>query len=346
MAAECAQEVRAEQVVSCSVGTLIQQSLVGFPFTLNLVGSGEKGLNCGKPYASHICNNPECGKVYYRRSRCKNKACPDCYGRWIALERDRIMSRLDVGISLHPDKRLVAVDISPDPTKVDPDASRIELNALIQEGYRYATSKGVLGGAALFHPWRTTKEADEASIKANLHVWDWIRSQIGLVDITAFYDYSPHLHLICFVDWLTPPEEKEGWIYKTKEIKGAGGKWHVQDFRGDPGNLEKYLEYLLGHTGYVEEGHFESVRWFGSCSRIKFKTELVKEKLEPEIHNCKICGADLEEFWRWCRINYFYFMRGEITPNFGDEIEAAHNGEDPPPDVEKWLVTDLGEVLI
>lgn len=192
------------------------QSLIsdapGYVLSWIMVGRGEVGVNCGVPVATKGCDNPDCGKIYYVRHKCRRRACPTCYKGWIYEESTKITARLlsYESIKRNKGKRLVHLILSPDGPFAP--GTREELRALFNDGYKYLKEKGVEGGALVFHAFRTTKDAKRKAKAAHMKKWAWIRKQ---ENYERYIVYSPHMHCICFVGHLKKPEEGEKWIYKT-----------------------------------------------------------------------------------------------------------------------------------
>lgn len=303
----------------------------------------EREWTCGDLRANWVCGNPECSKPHYSPIRCKRKACPNCYGGWIAEERDKIVARLlsEEARKRHVGKRLVHIVLSP--ADNDPPQTKVELNKLIREGYEYIKGKGALGGAVIFHPFRALPITKELSRKENKKVWAWIREQLHL---EQYYRYSPHLHLIAYVGHLEPPEKGEKWIYKTK----VDSRGHVINLlqpsktKNKEENIKGLAYYLLTHAVTIKdnESSFESVRWFGSCSRIKFKTTEEEEealKSEREPPKCKLCGSPLIPFWEWIKSYWVDIDAGGMPPPpYMSEIENALHGEPPPDNAKDFLI--------
>jgi len=304
-----------------------------------LVGRGEKGEGCGELAAAYICDNPECGKPHYTVFHCRRKACPNCYGDWILHQRDKAVARLLSSESMQRNKgkRLVHIVLSPS-EELKPQ-THAELDLLFDEGYRYIKGKGAEGGLVIFHAFRATKEAKRKARKAGLKVWEWIRAQDN---VEQWYRYSPHMHLITFVNHLKPPEKGEKWVYKTitRDKK-------VVDFLRKAKRekeLKAVIYYLLTHAVTLkgEEDSFHSLRWFGSCGYNKFKTTREEEEVieQPEREmKCKICGGTLIPLWKWYERWYEAMEYGDVDRcRYWDEVVDVFSGNGPPDDAEDFVV--------
>jgi len=329
--------------VSCLLGESINfskengslQSYFSVPPIPNLnfilVGKGEPGPDCGQIIASFICDNPDCGKVHYSINHCDRKECPLCYTRWLAGETSSIVERIlsEEALKKHQGKRLVHIIVSIN--EEDYPVTHKELNVVIRDVYKYVKSKGVLGGVMIIHPFRATEEAKKKAREAGKKTWQWIREQERP---EIYYRYSPHFHLICYIDWLEPPEAGEKFVYKTKTEDG-----HVINLL-DKGEKEvkALIGYLLSHTGALEDddGILHSERWFGSCSYNQLKVEKEEEGYEGELH-CKECGGRLVGLWEWYRRWFEAVRYHDIDePKYWNEIRWALFGEGPgPPEEEK-----------
>jgi len=303
-----------------------------------LVGKGEPGPDCGQIIASFICDNPDCGKVHYSINHCDRKECPLCYTRWLAGETSSIVERIlsEEALKKHQGKRLVHIIVSIN--EEDYPVTHKELNAVIRDAYKYIKSKGVLGGVMIIHPFRATDYAKKKAREAGKKTWEWIREQ---EDPKIYYRYSPHFHLICFVDWLEPPEAGEKFIYKTK----TDGSGHVINLlnKGEK-EVKSLIAYLLSHTGCLkdDDGRLHSERWFGSCSYNQLKVEKEEEEgYEGELH-CKVCGGPLVGLWEWYRRWFEAVRYHDIDePKYWNEIKWALFGEGPGPpeeDKKKYLI--------
>jgi hypothetical protein len=267
-----------------------------------LLGKGEKGVDCGVIMPCRVCDNPDCGKIHWVRHNCRRKACPDCYKGWIREEVDKAYARLLSKESLvrNRGKRLVHITLSPNQDRKP--GSREELRALFGEGYDYIKEKGVEGGICVFHAFRATKMAKRAARKANMKLWAWIREQ---KEPEKWYRYSPHLHLVTFVNHLKPPEKGEEWVYKQIPDKEGSYEGFMRKAKREK-EVKGLIGYLLTHAVTLKgaEDTFHSVRWFGSCSYNKFIT--TEEENEVGIPSkreltCKICGAELIGVIAWYR---------------------------------------------
>jgi len=229
------------------------------------------------------------------------------------------------------------------PSESSAPVTRAELRALFNEGYEYITEKGAAGGAVIFHAFRATKYAKRCAQGAHQKTWAWIRSQTRPA---AYYRFSPHLHLVTFINYMKEPKEGEVWIYKTI----TNDKGHVVDFMRKAKRekeLKQLIGYLLTHA-VIREGEEEplhSVRWYGSCSynQLKITEEEKTALIDPiPIPKCKVCGSDLIPFWEWIRSYYGDVIWGGMDPPpFWDEIQDALDGDPPPDDYHEYFVGEV-----
>ena len=322
---------------------LLGKGAIGYGKYTDKFSGEERSWTCGDLRANWVCGNPACSKPHYSPIKCKRKACPNCYGGWIAKARDKIAARL-LSIEArkrHGGKRLAHIVVSP--ADQNPPRTKVELNKLIRGAYEYIKRKGALGGVAIFHPFRALPIAKELSRKQNMKVWAWIRKQ---PHPEQYYRYSPHLHLIAYIGHLEPPEKGETWVYKTK-VDSRGRVINLlqpSKTKNKEENIKGLGYYLLTHAVTIKnnEGGFESVRWFGSCSRVKFKSteeeeEALKSKEEPP--KCVLCGSPLIPFWEWIKTYYVDVDAGGMPPPpYMDEIERALAGEPPPDNAKDFLI--------
>lgn len=294
---------------------------------IDLVGKGESGSSCGEIRFSHLC--PVDLKPHYARYKCKKKSCKDCWEIWRNDEMYEIPARLlsKDARDRNKNKRLVDMVVSPPPEIGRSIKTRKDLVKFRNAGIRYAKSKGVRGGSSVVHFWRATAEAKRRADAAKKKHWAWIREQ---EDWREWCYWSPHLHLLAYVDWLIPPEKGEGWIYKTKTDED--GK--VVDFirKAKRGKVIKNVAaYFLSHTGYSEGAYnLHSVTWFGTCAYNKFglsEEERAVRDYEPEYH-CKVCGAELVPAYVWLREKYHLYKFGKLPPpRYFGEVEMIVAGK-------------------
>jgi len=337
---------------------------------------------CGELTPGYICTGEKCGKVHYVIHKCRRRECPDCWEGWKEEATIKVIGRLlcDTSRKIHSRSRLVHIILSPDDRTVP--TSKEALNRKIRDGYKYILEHGALGGAAVFHPFRTKKKVHKLAYEAGLKYWEWVREQDNPWN---WYYYSPHLHLDCYIGWMKPPlfytekmklndavayfckcgdisgnenllyriqkinnvtkeqvEREKRWNYKTIEKKDDNDFLHVAEFQNDLVGLYRVIDYQLSHSCVLdnENESFDSVRWFGSCSRNKFKTDVLEpEEEEKKPLRCKICGAELMPYWSWIYTYYFDLLQGEIESlKYEDEIINLKNGDPPPKDALAYLV--------
>jgi hypothetical protein len=312
-----------------------------------LIGKGDKGLDCGILMPFKICDNPDCGKLHWVKHNCRRKACPDCYKGWIREEVDKAYARLLSKESLirNKGKRLVHIILSPNQDRKP--GSREELRELFNEGYEYIKNKGAVGGICVFHAFRATKMAKRAARKAHKKDWVWIRAQ---KEPEQWYKYSPHLHLISFINHLAPAEKEEAWVYKQIPDKEGSYAGFMRKAKREK-EIKGAIGYLLTHAVTLKgaEDTFHSVRWFGSCSYNKFITTEEEKQVgapsERELH-CKLCGGlligviawyhrwfeamdygDIDKAKYWPELLWLYGERGGIEPTEAERRAYLIGGE-------------------
>jgi hypothetical protein len=215
----------------------------------------------------------------------------------------------------------------------DAPHTKKELNMLIKDVYAYVAEKGVTGGCLIFHPWRVNDAGKTLAHKAGLHTWEWVRAQKNFKE---YIYYSPHFHLLAYIGYLKPPESGERFIYRTSTDDSNS----IIDFRHNQSDLYRMAGYLLTHTADIEGLRFDSIRWFGSCSKNKFPTDVEEEpeKEESAPKTCFLCGAPLAYLWPWMRDNGYAFHTGELDMKYDDELWNHMRGEPPPVGEEAFVV--------
>ena len=236
-------------IVSClhaesNITTVIPRLVIALRFIL--VGLGAKGKDCGKIFASHVCDNIACGKVHYSHHWCMRKECPHCYRMWLRWSVDAIVARLysSEAIRRNKGKRLAHIILS---LKASEEiTSKKMLDKMIQGGYRYAKRCGIRGGVVIFHAFRATLEAKKLSKKAGMKTWTWIRAQ---PNPERYYRYSPHLHVVGYINYLQKPQKGSKWVYKSK----VDGNGKIRDMsisvsKTSEDDLRRVVHYLLTHA--------------------------------------------------------------------------------------------------
>lgn len=363
----------------------------------SLVGKGEKGKNCGEYVKTAFCE--VCGKVHYVKHSCRRKACPNCYDKWKNEEKTKARARLlSYEAKEHnPGKRLFHIQVSR--KNNEQYRTKMEVDEYIKDGYEYAKEKGVRGGSMVFHPYRTTEEAKNLS-RGIMGKWQFVRERDNIVRNLALwsnpnYDsvvvreneswedfarYSPHLHLIAYVDHLEEPKKGEEWGYKNISYSSGYGNLKVSDdgisyeraiAEGKKGykysseelerlkeakeeiedNLEDVVNYLLTHTIYLKGDETKhSLTWFGSCSYNKFGTTLEEENaleglgssFDLSDYKCVDCGGKLLDFWSNIRE---YYGNVDWLNSIPDENEVELENQMlgfPPPDGSEKYVLEVG----
>ena len=318
-----------------------------------LSGMGEKGANCGGFHVSHVCENGQCGKAHYLKNRCYRKECPDCYGAWKMRAVNAIEARLysQKARETNGVRRLAHIVLTM--KKSEEIKTKKDFDKMIQAGYKYAEKNGVKGGVMIIHAFRATSEAKYLAHQAGKRTWEWIRAQ---AHHERYMRYSPHFHIVGYFDYLKKQKKGEKWLYKSiTDVDGSIINYSIS-LSGEEKKdkvlegLRKTVNYLLSHTVALKDARFESIRWFGNCSKRAFgpteeeKAAAVVPEMEPQY--CKVCGAPLVMFRRWVRENYYRVMQGDVPePKYFREIEDIMEGEGPPENAKDFVVGDVKEKI-
>ena len=277
---------------------------------------------CGDYIVTHIA--ADVGKVYHGPHKCNRKSCPVCYIPWLKERSDVIVNRILCPNALNRNfgYRLVTLYVSMSPDEA-PETLE-ELNMIEHDMYDWIKSKGLVGAASIFHPWRATDEAKKLSHDANMSTWAWVRSQ---PNYKRYVKTGPHLHMVGYIKFLEPNKSGDRFNYGLKTNDSGS----PIDFRGSPERLGRFIEYILTHTvDVVGSERFDSIRWFGSLAANQFETNMpIPETLqeEGERHKAMSNDGELTDIWTWRRSEKFdAWKRGEIE--YSDENNA---------EIQNWL---------
>lgn len=213
-------------------------------------------LNVGEHVQTSLVDADVVGKAYvewYHRS-CYRAECPVCFENWAAKEAGKIDYKLNYYIEhgFWKKGKVCHFTVSPDESTV----LRLPFEKLRAKMYEIAKKRGILGGSAIWHPFR---ENDDGT-----------------------WRFSPHFHILGF-----------GWLRNVAELYEEDG-WLVKkiDDGNEERNVFKTAMYQLSHCGISVHGKFRSISWFGICST-SGKNRLVVPPLEKEKHLCPICETEL-----------------------------------------------------
>lgn len=292
-----------------------------------LVGKGDSGDACGEIRFSHLCAVDL--KPHYARYKCKRKGCKDCWELWRNDEMYNIPARLlsKDARDLNKDKRLVDMFVSPPPEIGRSIKTRKDVKEFRAAGIRYAKSKGVRGGSSIVHFWRVTHAGKRRAAAANKKQWAWLREQD---EWREWCYWSPHLHLLAYVDWLIPPEKGEGWVYRADTDEDGKPVDFIRKAKRSK-VIKNVAAYLLSHTGYSEGTYnLHSVTWFGTCAYNKFGLSEEERAIRDytPVYPCKICGAELVPAYPWLREKYHLYKSGKLPPpRYFGEVEMILAGK-------------------
>jgi len=147
---------------------------------------------------------------------------------------------------------------------------------------------GVRGGMLVFHPYRTTEEAEVTAKELGYtSAWDMIR-ELPPEERAQYLKVGPHWHVnvIGFLEKSDEFFEKTGWVYRIlRPLK-------------DEKAIEDVVAYEIGHCGLGYEGdedwNLHTVVWFGCMSYNKVVLE--KELIHEEKMICEYCGSPVHLF--------------------------------------------------
>lgn len=271
-----------------SAGAWPEEMDVGFyaSSSMTLPGQGEPGSRCGEWYPKEFCD--ECGEPQLGRSRCEQRACPDCWAAWSRRRAESISVRLGAARYAEEEplrKRAVHGVVSAPEGSI---RTLADVSSGFRDAYRLAEDAGVRGGVAIFHGYRATdetkavfraaKESGAWDPEKDGKLWAFIRSpekraERGLLtgtwrDLTY---WSPHWHILglCEDFAADDPDDQEGWV--VRRIRSLESfKLHEDDGYEDQVGTARYL---LSHLSFEADTSKDSVRWFGELSTAKFSAE-------------------------------------------------------------------------
>lgn len=255
--------------------------------TPTIPGMGTPHPGCGE-IQGWLWDKDGCGKTRVPlKKSCFRKECPVCYKDWARREAHRATERLVQGVKLNGYrlKQLRHVVFSPPPEKAeeileDKEAfkkARRELIKLIKKC-------GAKGGMIVFHPYRTTEEAELAAKERGYSSpWDMIRELPG-EERARYLELSPHWHVntVGFLEDSRVFFEKTGWVYRI-----------LRPLR-DEKAIEELVTYEIGHSGLFDDWNLHNVAWFGCMSYNK--VVLDEEVIHEEKMYCEHCGSPVHLF--------------------------------------------------
>lgn len=185
-----------------------------------------------------------------------------------------------------------------------------DFSALRAKVYKIAKAVGVVGGAAVFHPFAndkvTPKLAEIAQIDEKTGYFDLksLRAyyrKIGKAD--NFWFERPHFHLLAYAprDFKNPKKDcltkekvravhkKTGYVIKNL---GLRTDYNLEKKSGKDGSVKRTAQYLLSHAG-VKQG-VQTVSWFGRLSNRMYKYENPRAERNPPKPTCPECEAVLK----------------------------------------------------
>lgn len=255
--------------------------------------------SCGAVRQVLKCSHDDYTILQYYQ--CHSYSCPLCYASAAHQAAQRIEDRvLGIGSVL----RLNGVKTRyPNHIIISPPADAFQPGCDIRvwrrRVYDIARSIGVVGAAAVFHPYRIR---DEIKIKLRPlnegddsgGFWSLIHKNVlGLNSWTEYVEWSPHFHLIGFMPNIkiksNDLEIDTGFVYKTvkyKDSKNPGKMYSIPNIKAVVNYLLTHHAYVSGSTGYT---------YFGVLS---YNRASVVDKLRHvESVLCPHCESTLE-VWR------------------------------------------------
>jgi len=218
------------------------------------------------------------GKVYVTKvfHSCDKPTCPICYVRgWAVREAGNIESRIKEAEKRFGKAEHIVVSVP----KKDYGLS---FEALQSKATKVLATRHILGGCKIFHAFRYHR-ANETYVGEPAH-WFW----------------SPHFHVIGFVDGgysccrhckksTLDCLSCDGYEGRTRRCYEKDG--YIVKVLGKRKSIFGTAWYQLNHAS-VKRGvtRFHVARWFGTCSYRKLK--LKKGDRIPR-NKCPICGMDL-----------------------------------------------------
>jgi len=228
--------------------------------------------------------------VKYGRYKCRRVECPRCWTDWARRRVFKIAMRLlafrdwespnDFVKRLACDSKFLIAkelygcsDIYSAVCSVPPSKAKTwnwnRLNeSLFRRGYRRMSDIGVVGGYALFHPFRIVKRfknelRNEGWGTGELDAGYWKGIRNNALDLSSWSDYvkfSPHLHTLV----LGSPEKHDcsDFVIRFKSSSGSPNPLSVDEVIG-------YLFYIITHVGVCREFKSRPTRSFGVLYNIE-----------------------------------------------------------------------------
>ena len=249
------------------------KSIAGYELP-TLPGHGNRGESCGQKVEYRKCGS--CGHQFWVESSCMMRECPDCYEKWAFREAKEAMGRLWMGsrrvmhdrMIMKRECRLLHVVVSLPSEGLDLVASR-------RKAYDVASSRGVLGGCSVPHPFRDACGEEEYRL-----------------------DGFIHHHMLVLVHDKLLERSDPGVVFKT--IRGPESSEDAPHYPGfrSPREVKRCIQYLLTHCGIWKGRH--ALTWFGALSYRNLPTGLL-ERSFPEAYDelnawekgvrCPECGS-------------------------------------------------------
>jgi hypothetical protein len=218
------------------------------------------------------------GKVYVKKifHSCDKPSCPVCFKRgWAVREAGNIESRVKEAEKRFGKAEHIVVSVP----KKDYGLS---YEALQSKAVKVMAARNILGGVKIFHAFRYHR-ADETYVGERAH---WF--------------FSPHFHVIGFVDRgysrcrnckksTLDCVKCDGYEGRTRRCYEKDG--YIVKVLGKRKSIFGTAWYQLNHAS-IKRGatRFHVATWFGVCSYRKLK---LKKGSRIQRNKCPICGTDL-----------------------------------------------------
>lgn len=262
-----------------------------------LPGYGDRPESCGRYYAKEFCE--KCGEPHFGKSRCQNRACPNCWVTWSGDRTVAAVARLAAAreaAEKAADKRAVHAVVSPPEGSVQ---SKREFYEAFREGYNLAGEHGVRGGLVVPHGYRIKKDAKEKFRAQEKYkkAWRFVREN-GTHWRDQVY-WSPHFHVIGlgrYEDMTAgDADADEGWVFKKIDtLERFEGVTDTEGFE----DMASRIRYLLSHATFEKDAGKAVVRWYGEVAPGAFSAEgeLSKGKWDAIQRRAEeiVGGGDLE----------------------------------------------------
>lgn len=285
-------------------------------YDFQISGMGEAGRYCGSQIVSGFgCDGD---RIFRGLMTCKRVECPECHRLWEVETTFNIAVQLEA-YARYFNERPHALTWSVHPSESSNYTWKdFNLN-VFKKGYREAKKLGVVGGCAIFHPYRV-KEAIKRELaklgygngknteEGNAGHWKGVKADaLGYGDFRSYVKLGPHVHSVGFPEWIEQHEDKDFVIKKYASLES------MED-------VVRHVRYLVTHAGIVKDDITQSIRFWGcfhASSKNYFNAKDYLGEWDYEAL-CKEIANIMGMKWDW---KHGLHHLGEVKP---DDFVSIH----------------------